>query len=130
MVFLLLQFYIGTQFRELIDHFYTDSTGIKEFLDQKGGFIYTFHNFLAFFLLLISYFSFYKSSKIYGFRAIKTKINIILSIIISFQYLSGILNIEYSFPTSSQVIHIWFGSIIFTLLLYVCIMDYRSKKII
>lgn len=51
-----------------------------------------------------------------------------ITAVLLIQYLSGVLNLRYSFPLIAQVSHIFFAGLIFGITLYICIAILRAPK--
>lgn len=124
----LIQVVYGTQLRAVSDKgvksgvLYVEDGVNFDFL----GSTFKVHWFLAIALIALSLIPLVKIWKKTPKKWMYLTASVPLILII--QYISGVLNLRYSFPLVAQVSHIFFAGVIFGITLYICIAIFRSPK--
>jgi cytochrome c oxidase assembly protein subunit 15 len=124
----LVQVVYGTQLREVSD------LAVEQnllFVNNELNFdflgrIFKTHWILAMALILVSLVPMYLLRK----KLEKKWLRLLSSItaVLLVQYISGVINLRYSFPLLAQVSHIFFAGLIFGITLYICIAILRAPK--
>ncbi len=124
----LVQLIYGTQLREVSDNAIESgklyvADGVN--MDVLGS-IFKTHWIIAVTLIALSTIPLFTLRK----KIIKKWYVLMLSTtgVLVIQYISGVLNLRYSFPLVAQVSHIFFAGVIFGITLYICIAIFRSPK--
>jgi heme a synthase len=124
----LVQLIYGTQLREVSDKAIESgklylADGVN--MDVLGS-IFKTHWIIAISLIALSTIPLFTLRK----KILKKWYVLMLSItgVLVIQYISGVLNLRYSFPLVAQVSHIFFAGVIFGITLYICIAIFRSPK--
>lgn len=124
----LVQLMYGTQLREVSDSalkggklYVTDGVN----MDALGN-VFKIHWVIAISLIVLSTIPLFTLRN----KVLKKWYVLMASItgVLVVQYISGVLNLRYSFPLIAQVSHIFFAGVIFGITLYICIAIFRSPK--
>ena len=127
-LFSVVQIIYGTQLRAVTDKalekniLYINNEVNYDFL---GNFfkIHWIFAIIMVVLSLIPVFTLYKKINFKEWRWVFS-----ISIVLGFQYLSGVLNLNLNFPLIAQVSHILFAGLVFAISLYICTSIYKTKK--
>jgi len=123
----LLQLIFGTQLRAVTDE--AIDAGKLYFADEVNvpvlGNIFKGHWFLAILLIAISMIPPLIMRNKRSTKAFRWTLSI--PIVLSVQYISGVLSLRYAFPMPAQVSHIFFAGIIFGISTYICIINFRDR---
>lgn len=124
----LVQVVYGTQLREISDAaiekdiLFVNNDLNFEFL----GTVFKSHWLLAMGLIFVSLIPLYLLRKKLERKWLRLLSS--LTAVLLVQYLSGVINLRYSFPLLAQVSHIFFAGLIFGITLYICIAILRAPK--
>ncbi|MBC7425600.1 MAG: COX15/CtaA family protein [Bacteroidia bacterium] len=127
-VLTMLQLYFGTTLRAKTDGLIRKADlyhGTKTNIEGLQP-VFNYHWFLAIAIIIANI---ALAVYIYSKHPAKSVFRLfaLIPIVLAFQYITGVLNINLHFPSFSQVSHIFFGSVVFGIQMYLCIALFKTQ---
>jgi len=123
----IVQITLGTEVREAIDEV---AKGVRyQFRETwvgKAGNIFSYHRDLAIFVVVINVFVYQFVMDKFGGKATELRLANLIVLVLLIQIASGLLLSNFALPPFSQVIHLVFSTVLFTLQFYLCLLVYRT----
>lgn len=129
MAVLLLQIVFGTQVREAIDGLLGSvSFELNKYTYGELGAQFLLHRMSSFVLLLLTGYTLYVVFTHNDLRDVMGKPLIYFAMGILIQMVSGSANTLFNLPDLAQVVHITVGSLMFGIILYICMVAVKSYR--
>jgi len=124
----IIQITLGTEVREAIDEvakglFYQQ----RETWVGKIGSAFSYHRDLAIFVVVLNVFVYQFVMDKFGGKATELRLGNSIILVLLIQIGSGLLLSNFALPPFSQVIHLVFSTVLFTLQFYLCLLVYRTN---
>ena len=127
-VLTIIQITLGTEVREAIDEV---AKGLlyqqRETWVGKIGNAFSYHRDLAIFVVVVNVFVYQFVMDKFGGKATELRLGNCIILVLLIQIGSGLLLSNFALPPFSQVIHLVFSTVLFTLQFYLCLLVYRTN---
>jgi len=124
----IIQITLGTEVREAIDEV---AKGLlyqqRETWVGKIGSAFSYHRDLAIFVVVLNVFVYQFVMDKFGGKATELRLGNSIILVLLIQIGSGLLLSNFALPPFSQVIHLVFSTVLFTLQFYLCLLVYRTN---
>ena len=124
----IIQITLGTEVREAIDEV---AKGMlyqqRETWVGKIGSAFSYHRDLAIFVVVLNVFVYQFVMDKFGGKATELRLGNSIILVLLIQIGSGLLLSNFALPPFSQVIHLVFSTVLFTLQFYLCLLVYRTN---
>lgn len=128
LILTIIQTIFGTEVREAID---AVSKGLlyeqRETWVGKVGSVFSYHRDLAIFVVVINVFVYQLVMDKFGGKATALRLGNSIILVLLIQIASGLLLSNFALPPFSQVIHLVFSTVLFTLQFYLCLLVYKTN---
>jgi len=123
-----IQITLGTEVREAIDAvskqlMYTQ----RETWVSSAGQIFSYHRDLAIFVAIVNVLVYQIVNNKFGGRATELRLGNSILVVLLIQIASGLLLSNFALPPVTQVIHLVFSTVLFTLQFYLYLLVYRTN---
>ena len=122
-----VQITLGTEVREAIDA--VSKQLLYEQRDTwvaKIGSIFSYHRDMAVFLVVVNLFVYQLVADKFGGKATELRLGNSIALVLLIQIASGLILSNFALPPFSQVIHLVFSTVLFTLQFYLFLLVYRT----
>lgn len=123
-----LQTILGTEVREAIDMI---SKGLlyqqRETWVAKIGTTFSYHRDMAIFVTVTNVFIYQFVMNKFGGKATELRLANAIILVLVIQIASGLILSNFALPPFTQVIHLVFSTVLFTLQFYLCLLVYRTN---
>lgn len=122
-----VQITLGTEVREAIDA--VSKQLLYEQRDTwvaKIGSIFSYHRDMAVFLVVVNLFVYQQVADKFGGKATELRLGNSIALVLLIQIASGLILSNFALPPFSQVLHLVFSTVLFTLQFYLFLLVYRT----
>lgn len=127
-VLTILQTVLGTEVREVIDAISKNLLyQQRESWVGKIGSIFSYHRDLAIFVAVTNVFVYQLVMNKFGGKATELRLGNAIIVVLVIQIASGLILSNFALPPFTQVIHLVFSTVLFTLQFYLCLLVYRTN---
>ncbi|CAM4254765.1 cytochrome c oxidase assembly protein subunit 15 [Pedobacter westerhofensis] len=123
-----IQITLGTEVREAIDATAKQLLyAQRETWVSKAGQVFSYHRDLAIFVAVVNVFVYQIVMNRFGGKATELRLGNSILIVLLIQIASGLLLSNFALPPVTQVIHLVFSTVLFTLQFYLYLLVYRTN---
>jgi len=123
-----IQITLGTEVREAIDATAKQLLyAQRETWVSKAGQVFSYHRDLAIFVAIVNVFVYQIVMNRFGGKATELRLGNSILIVLLIQIASGLLLSNFALPPVTQVIHLVFSTVLFTLQFYLYLLVYRTN---